>query len=539
MPAALCPLPSRLLMSSFLTLDAVSAATPDRQPLFDHLTLSIGCERIGLVGRNGSGKSTLLRIAAGAAEPLAGHVIRSGTSATLAQNWPDALTIAAALGVGEALAVIARVLAGDGNEVDLERADWSLASRIDAALADVGLDDIDHDRLMGTLSGGERTRIGIARLLIEAPDLLLLDEPTNNLDAEGRAAIHRLIAGWRGGVLVASHDRQLLEMMDRIVELTPVGVRIIGGGWSAFAAAREAELARASGTLERADARLREVKRDLQRQREAKARRDKAGRAFAASGSAPKILLGGRAERAENSGGRSQRLAERMMAEVTGQAEQARRKVEVLTPLSMALPPTGLGAGTDLLTMEEVVVRAGERRFGPWTLRIRGPRRIAITGRNGAGKTTLLKAAIGAIAPTGGTIRRAEGRIAMLDQHVGLLDPADSIVGNFRRLNPTLGAMDAHAACARFAFRNRDAAKAVATLSGGERLRAGLACTLAGQRPPWLLLLDEPTNHLDLPSIELLEQALRDFDGALLVVSHDPAFLEAIGIERMFAVDPP
>jgi ATPase subunit of ABC transporter with duplicated ATPase domains len=171
-------------------------------------------------------------------------------------------------------------------------------------------------------------------------------------------------------------------------------------------------------------------------------------------------------------------------------------------------------------------------------LQVRGPERIAVVGPNGAGKSTFLKAAIGAIAPASGTVRRAEGRLAMLDQHAGALDPAASVLDNFRRLNPTLDDRQAHAACARFAFRNRDALQATGALSGGERLRAALACALAGERPPWLLILDEPTNHLDLESIEILEQALSDFDGAVMVASHDPAFLERIRTERRFEVAP-
>ncbi|WP_257165599.1 ABC-F family ATP-binding cassette domain-containing protein [Bradyrhizobium sp. SRS-191] len=522
-------------MPSFLTLDAVSAATPDHHRLFDNLSLSIGAERIGLVGRNGSGKSTLLRIVAGLCEPAAGTVTRTGALGLLAQYWDPGLRVSEALGVSGALATLDRIVAGQGSDVDLANADWSLPGRVDEALLGAGLPGAALDRAIDSLSGGERTRIGIARLLIEAPDLLLLDEPTNNLDADGRAAIGRLVQSWRGGVLVASHDRALLELMDRIVELTPVGVHIVGGGWSMFVQARDEARARADATLERADAHLRDVGRAVQRQREAKARKDKAGRAFAASGSAPKLLLGARAERAEATGGRSQRLAERMVTAATEQRDQARRQVEVLTPLSMVLPPTGLGAGTELLVMDHVVVRAGDRSFGPWTLQIKGRQRIAVTGRNGAGKTTLLRAAIGAIALSGGTLRRAEG-IAMLDQHVALLDRGDSIIGNFRRLHPALSREAAHAACARFAFRNHDAEQRVETLSGGERLRAGLACTFGGEQPPSLLLLDEPTNHLDIFSIEILEQALRAFDGALLVVSHDRSFLAAIGVEEEFVV---
>ena len=524
-------------MSALLTFDSVSARTPDHRLLFEGLTLALSSERVGLVGRNGSGKSTVLRIAAGEARPASGSVHRNGTAAMLAQDWPPALTLGAVLGVGAELARLERVLAGEGDAADLEAADWTLDERVAAALAEAGLAGMSLDRRIGSLSGGERMRAGIARVLIEKPDLLLLDEPTNNLDAAGRAAIHALVRGWRGGVLVASHDRELLETMDRIVELTPVGVHIVGGGWSAFAAQREAERAQAAAGLEQAEGALRGAERSAQRQRETKARRDKAGRAFAASGSAPKILLGRQAERAENSGARANVLGERLVGEAAAKAEAARARVEVLTPLTIAIPPSGLPSGAQLLALDAVRVERDGRMFGPWTLTLRGPERIAVTGANGAGKTTLLGIAAGSIALCAGNVRRADGRAAMLDQHVAMLDPDASILANFRRINPGLTEQDAHAACARFAFRNRDALKRVGTLSGGERLRAGLACTLAGEAPPWLLILDEPTNHLDIDSIALLEAALTAYDGALIVVSHDRAFLDAIGIEREFGVE--
>ena len=523
-------------MPSFITLDSLSAATPERQPLFSNLTLSVGAERVGFVGRNGSGKSTLLRIIAGDAEPAAGTVVRSGSVGVLLQEWDESLNLAQALGVAAPLAVIARVLSGAGTAEDFATADWTLEGRVEAALAEVGLVGFALDREIGTLSGGERTRAGIARLMIEAPDFLVLDEPTNNLDAAGRAAIHALVRDWRGGVLLASHDRALLEAMDRIVELTPIGVRTVGGGWTAFAALREAERAQAATEQERAHAGLREAKRALQRQREAKDRRDRAGRDFAAKGSEPKILLGARASRAENSGGKLRRVGERLLGEAAERAEDARAQIEVLTPLTITLPPSGLPSGAEVLSLDGVTVIAGGRTLGPWTLDVRGPERIAVAGANGAGKTTLLKIAAGRQPPHGGAVRRVEGKIAMLDQHVALLDRGASILANFQRLNVALTEQEAFAACARFAFRNRDAQRTVGTLSGGERLRAGLACVLAGAHPPWLLILDEPTNHLDIESVEVLEKALRAYDGALLVVSHDPTFLDAVGIERTFSV---
>jgi ATPase subunit of ABC transporter with duplicated ATPase domains len=274
----------------------------------------------------------------------------------------------------------------------------------------------------------------------------------------------------------------------------------------------------------------------VQQQREARERRDKAGRAVATKGSEPRIVLGARARQAEQSGGRAHRAGERLIDQAAARAEVAHARVEMLTPLAIALPPSRLPSSATVLAIEAACVAVGDRTLGPWTLTLTGPERVAVAGPNGAGKTTLLRLAAGEIAPSSGEVRRTHGPIVMLDQHVTILDRGRSILDNFRRLNPGLDDHAAHAACARFAFRNRDARQEAGTLSGGERLRAGLAVTLAGAHPPWLLILDEPTNHLDLESIEILEAALRDYDGALLVVSHDPAFLDAIGIGRTFEV---
>jgi ATPase subunit of ABC transporter with duplicated ATPase domains len=521
---------------SFVTLDSLSAATPEGNRLFDNLTLALGRERTGLVGRNGSGKSTLLRIVAGEVAPAGGIVTRAGSIGTLRQSWPGDWRVDEVLGVREGLARLSRVLAGEGSEDDLAEADWTLEERVAAALAEAGLGAIALDRRVATLSGGERTRVGIARLRLDAPDLLLLDEPTNNLDAEGRAAVAALVEGWKGGVLVASHDRALLEAMDRIVELTPLGARVFGGGWSAFAEARDAERGRVAAEVERAGGALRSAEAGAQQARERQARRDRAGRAYAASGSAPKILLGRQKERAENSAARGSGVGERVVGEAEARLAAARAAVDVVAPLVIELPSTGLPANRRLLAFEDAGLARGGRIFGPWRFEIIGPERVAVTGPNGAGKTSLLRLAAGEIAPTEGTVIRAEGRVAMLDQHVSLLADDASVLDNFRRLHGGATEREAYAACARFAFRNKDALKLAGTLSGGERLRAGLACVLGGEAMPQLLLLDEPTNHLDMESVEILEAALAGYDGALLVVSHDRAFLEAIGVEREIVV---
>jgi len=520
-------------MTAFLTLDSISLATPDDRPLVDGLTLAIGRERTGLVGRNGCGKSTLLRLLAGECEPAGGTVRRAGSIGMLAQLADDRLSVAQALGVADGLACLRRVESGEGSLDDATEADWTLPARLDTALVETGLPALATDRRLASLSGGERTRVALARLLIEAPDLLLLDEPTNNLDSEGRQAVAELLARWRGGVVVASHDRVLLERVDRIVELTAIGVTVFGGAWRAFAEARDAARARAEAELSGASDALRQAERAAQREKEKKARRDKAGRARRAKGADSKMFLDAEKQRAENSAAREGHIADRLIGDRTDALEQARARVEVLTPLSIDLPKTALPGGRELIGFKDVVMAYGDRGlFGPLSFDVRGPERIAIAGANGSGKTTLLGLIAGRLKPAIGDISRPTDRVAMLDQHVGLLDPANTILDNLRRLNPDLSDNEARAALARFAFRNKAALQIAGTLSGGERLRAGLACVFARREPPLLLLLDEPTNHLDLTSIEELETALAGFDGAVIAVSHDLRFLQAIGVER-------
>ena len=346
------------------------------------------------------------------------------------------------------------------------------------------------------MSGGERTRVALARLLIEAPDLLLLDEPTNNLDTDGRQAVAQLLERWQGGVLVASHDRALLERVDRIVELTPIGITVFGGAWSAFAEAREAARARAADDLDRASDALRNTERALQKAREKKARRDKAGRAWRAKGIEDKMFMDREKERAENSAARESQLAGRLIGERTEALEMARAQVEILTPLAIDLPRTHLPGGRELVAFKDVVMAFGERHlFGPLSFEVRGPERIAIRGANGSGKTTLFRLITGELKPASGDIGRRTDRIAVLDQHVGLLDPGSSILDNLRRLNPELtgqrGPCRAGAVCVPQPGGAADRRHALAAASGCAR--AWPACSHARSRRSCCCWTSRPT----------------------------------------------
>jgi len=451
----------------------------------------------------------------------------------LQQSLDETFDLAGALAVTDSLACLARLEAGEGSVEDATEADWTLPSRVEQALADTGLRDIPLGTPVATLSGGERMRVTLARQILEAPDLLLLDEPTNNLDTEGRQAISNLLRTWPGGMLIASHDRDLLEQVDRIVDLSPVGITIFSGGWSEYAEARNAAREAAETDLARASDALKRTRKSAQQAKERQDRRDKAGRAARAKGDAPKMLLDKRQERAEATRGKGSTLAARQMAESEEDLAAARARIEILAPITMDLPPCGLPSGRRLIDFRDVEMAFGNRHlFGPLDFQLTGPERVAIAGPNGSGKSTLLRLVTGDLQPTTGKASRLTENVALLDQHVSLLAPGETIVDNMHRLNPGLSANAAHAALARFGFRNDDALQVAGTLSGGEKLRAGLACVFARETPPDLLILDEPTNHLDLRAIEALETGLNAWDGAILLVSHDHTFLSAIGATR-------
>ena len=516
-----------------IILSDLSWSRPDGRPLFSHLDLTFGAERTGLVGRNGTGKTTLLNLISGALPVQTGHVSVTGTLGILRQTVQVGATesVADLFGVSDALAILRRAEVGEATASDLEAANWTLEARMIAALARVGLEVAPETRL-AALSGGQRTRAGLAALVFFQPDFLLLDEPTNNLDREGRQAVLDLLSGWRRGAIIVSHDRELLETVDAIVELTSLGATRYGGNWSRYRARKVLELAAAQTDLADAEKRVDDVGRAAQAATERKARKDSAGQKKAANGDAPRILLGAQKNRSENTGGDNARLAERQRHEALVATAEARERIEILQPLSVFVPPTDLPANRTVLQIDMVTAGYQDQPvIRDFSLNLTGPERVAITGPNGSGKTTLLALITGKLKPWTGTVCVTDS-FALLDQSVSLLDPSLSIRDNFRRLHPQSDENNCRAALARFMFRADAALQIVGTLSGGQMLRAGLACVLGGVAPPDLLILDEPTNHLDIDSIEAVEAGLRAYDGALLVVSHDEAFLEAINITR-------
>ncbi|WP_424964526.1 ABC-F family ATP-binding cassette domain-containing protein [Dinoroseobacter sp. S375] len=519
---------------STISIAGLGWHTPNSEPLYSDLTLTFGPVRTGLVGRNGTGKTTLLRLIAGELTPDQGSIAAPPAIGFLRQT-PERMegaNFADLFGMADQLASLRRAEAGEATAEDLATADWTLEARLQSALGRLGLDQPLETRL-DRLSGGQRTRASLAALLFAKPDALLLDEPTNHLDRAGRQSVIAALRDWRGCAVIASHDRTLLGEMDAIVELTRLGARIHGGPYADYAAAKAAELAAAAQDLTRAEQALKETHAQAQQAADRKARTDRQGRQLRASGSQSKLVLDAAKERSEGSSRAAARLHTRQTEAAEAAVQAARAAVELHEPLLMAVPSCALARGREVVSVDSLRFRYHPDRplLEGVSLAIHGPERVAIHGANGAGKSTLLACIDGQLDPQGGTVT-LHVPAARIDQDLSLLRPAETVREAFARLDPETSENARRAVLARFLFRGADADQTIGALSGGQRMRAALACTLGHSQPRQLLILDEPSNHLDIDAVQTLEAALNAYDGAILVVSHDPAFLDRIGVAR-------
>jgi ATP-binding cassette, subfamily F, member 3 len=506
--------------------------------------------KIGLVGPNGIGKTTLLLALAGIERPSAGqvHLARGARVGYLPQEamtafteqdhtvYDEMLAVFAPLRAKEAeLRALEEAMAGGGvGEPELARygeaqsafelaGGYAYETRIQQVLSGLGFSAAHHGLPLAHLSGGQKTRVLLARLLLEAPELLVLDEPTNHLDGAAVEWLEGTLAAWDGAVLVVSHDRYFLDrVVDHVWELTRTGLVDYRGNYSAYVIQRS-ERRDLEGDLfasetERLRKELDYVRRNIAGQNTdiARGRLKRLSRDIVAL--EERGVLGTHGRRWSELGiGRVSAMAVdeagARLAALRGPAGPAptldlrlaasRRGGDVV--LRAASLAVGYPGAPPLLTVGDVEVQRGER--------------LAVIGPNGSGKTTLLRTLMGELAPLSGTVRPGGGiQPGYFAQAHDTLPIAGTVLGAF------LGARDvapgvARGYLARYLFQGDDVDKPLAVLSGGERARLALALlALEGAN---LLLLDEPTNHLDIPAQEVLQDVLGAFEGTILVVSHD------------------
>src|SRR5918997_4464846 len=477
-------------------------------------------EKIGLVGRNGAGKTTLLNVLNGNSEPDGGAVERTGGAKVgmtsqnlyagpvgersveeemlsafedLIRREKELKSLEAELSDNPSFGLLERY---GRQQAEFERdGGYEYRARAASALSSLGFDPADWKRPVGSFSGGEQSRIALARLLLSEPDLVLLDEPTNHLDLRAIEWLENFVKNAKSAVLVVSHDRYFLDAVaGSILELDDGTLTRYPGNYAKYVAekkARNEQLARrAKANTERREQLERFVEKNRAKATKAKQAKSK-----------QKLL--DRMEKIEGPRGASKNLK----LDLSGQTARAGRVVLEIENVSY-----GYESGEPLLNDLELVIERGDK--------------VALLGPNGAGKSTLMRLATGEIEPQAGIVRLGNNVVlAYQDQQLARLDPKKTV------LEETMSATGFDAPEARdllgaFLFSGEDVFKKVSSLSGGEKNRLSLAEVVVSSAN--LLLLDEPTNNLDIPALEALEDALLDYRGTMFFISHDRYFLRKL-----------
>ena len=545
---------------SFITASKLAKSFgPD--DIFSGLSLQIPRRaRIAIVGPNGVGKTTLLRILAGLDEPSAGVVQRARglTLCYLPQEanlsnghtlWEECLSAFSDLRAQEAeLARLEGLMAdpaqagealrryGPLQEAFERQGGYTYETRIRQTLSGLGFAEGDNQRPLTQLSGGQRTRALLARLLLSDPDLLILDEPTNHLDIAAVEWLEGYLKDWEGAALLVSHDRYFLDkVVDHIWEMSPSGLETYRGNYSAYLQQRQErwELRQKifDSEKERLEKDLDYIRRNIAGQNtlQAKGRLKRLSRYLDAAEKGGLQAIQGKSwiKISQETGAVSQMMS---VEEVTRRLRALREPSNRPPRLKLKLN-TEQRSGNIVLRAENLVVGyPGEMLFEIEELELRRRECAAIIGPNGAGKTTFLKTILGEVPPLAGDLMLgASLEIGYFAQAHEDLVPDRTLVQEIESVAPQLLLAEVRNYLARFLFGGEDVFRQVDTLSGGERGRLALAKLALSHAN--LLLLDEPTNHLDIPSQEILQDVVADYQGTILLVSHDRYLIDALGTQ--------
>lgn len=528
----------------YLRLEGLSYVLPDGRSLFSDLDEIFDLRPTGLVGRNGAGKSLLAQILAGQLPPTRGRCVRSGSVRYLAQQASprgDA-TVAELAGVQSMLDALARIEAGSSAPEDFDAVGngWDVRQRLQQALDRNGLGHLDAATTADTLSGGEAMRVALVGAMLSDADFLILDEPSNHLDRPARRALIDQLQQWPRGLLVVSHDRALLDTLKRIVELSSLGLRSYGGNYTFYAQCKADERQHAIDQLAQRKLERKREQQSMLDQRERQARRQARGNREGKTSNQAKILLGGQKARSEVSTGKLRQQQAANQADLDQRVRDAAQQVEDAAHITLHGVPVAQAAQAPhrrVAELDAVALPFVSGATRSISLTVTGKQRVGVVGPNGCGKSTLLKTLAGQMAPLAGACR-CPAETVYLDQQLANLDPQRSVLAQLQAANGTSTEANLRMLLAHLGLDAQKIAAPSGALSGGERLKAALACTLYADPPPQLLLLDEPSNHLDLPSAHALEAMLRGYQCALIVVSHDDAFMDGLALtHRLLATD--
>ena len=523
-----------------LILQGVTYIHPNKDLLFSDLDLAINKQdKIALIGNNGAGKSTLLKLLAGSLVPSAGILKAASKPYYVPQHFGqfNDHTIAEALGISDKIQALNDILGGNVTEANMTLLDddWTIEQRCKEAFTFWQLDGLNPTQKIATLSGGQKTRVFLAGIIVHRPEIVLLDEPSNHLDSFSRRLLYDYLRSTTNTIVVVSHDRALLNSIDTVYELDSRGVTVYGGNYDFYVAQKKIEAEALDQDLKSREKLLRKAKEtereSLQRQQKLDAR----GKKKQEKAGLPTISMNTFRNNAEKSSSRLKGIHAEKVGNISEELNKLRAALPDMDKMKMGFDNSGLHKGKVLITATDLNFGFDDHLLWEQGLsfQIRHGERIAVKGLNGSGKTTLIKMILGELQPRSGTIDSVAVKTLYIDQDYTVIDDQLTVVEQVERHNS--GFLQDHEIkirLNRFLFTKAWWDKPCATLSGGERMRLILCSLSISDQAPDIIVLDEPTNNLDMQNIAILTAAISDYAGTLLVISHDEYFLNGIKVQR-------
>ncbi|PRA95386.1 ABC transporter ATP-binding protein [Chryseobacterium sp. MYb7] len=523
-----------------ILLQNISFGFPGGNLLFNHINLTIQSSiKSALVGSNGMGKSTLLKIIAGEIQPLNGSINIQGDIFYVPQMFGNCnhLTIAECLKIDQKLNALQKITNGEVDEIYFEMLndDWDIEERSHQALEHWGLENFELTQKLEGLSGGQKTKVFLAGIQINQPDIIILDEPTNHLDLDGRKLLYDLIDKTNSTVVIVSHDRTLLNLVDTIFELSNQGIATYGGNYDFYAEQKEIEGEALQNDIHSKERALKKAKEKERETLERKQKLDSRGKGKQEKSGVARIMINTLRNNAEKNTSKLKSVHAEKISGISGDLRDLRSSLKNSDQMKVNFNDSNLHSGKILVAAENINFTYGKGRL--WkeniSFELRSGDRISVKGPNGSGKTTLIKLLLGNIEPSEGKVNRAAFNSIYIDQEYSMIDHESTLYDFVQTFNDSaLQESEVKTLLSRFLFGKDTWDKKCGVLSGGERLRL-LFCGLSvSNKAPDMIILDEPTNNLDLQNVEILTNSIKDYHGTLLVISHDEVFLNEIGVSN-------
>jgi ATPase subunit of ABC transporter with duplicated ATPase domains len=527
-----------------LIVKNLSYVHPDRESLFGNISFSVAKgQKVSLTGDNGTGKSTLLQIIAGELEASSGEISIDGNLYYVPQHFGQfgSMTVAEALRINKKTNALRAILEGNASEENfaLLEDDWAVEERVSAAFSSWGLQDICLARRMDTLSGGEKTKLFLSGIDIHSPSVILMDEPTNHLDTEYRGQLYELLQSSGSTMLIVSHDRILLNMVDVSCELTKNGIEVYGGNYEFYRQQKDGRIRALHHQLEAREKELRHIRKTARETAERKQKQDMRGEKKSLKKGISRIMMNSLKNRAEESTAKLKNVHAEKTGDISEDIRQIRKEIPESGQLKLDFEDARLHDGKILVTCGNINFGYSERMLwrDPLNFRILSGDRFVIKGNNGSGKTTLLRLITGKLTPSCGFVERADFKYVYIDQEYSIIRNELTVYDQAESFNERhLPEHEVKTLLNRFLLPYPVWNKTCNTLSGGEKMKLLLCCLAVGNKAPDMFVLDEPTNNIDIRGLEMIASALKSYRGTVVLISHDQYFIDEMNISHVICL---